>query len=158
DGFLKPELRISRLWLAWTEDKKDKQANDLRARFDQAKEALGAAVALASKLGADAPPSLRNAAALAAFSGPVGSRALAASAQMSTADIINMLKEKAGSAATSYLEPGQVVALDDFGLRVYVLGPPRLESLLRKDTPSAGAAKEVYLTKLDSAVAAKSTL
>jgi glyoxylase-like metal-dependent hydrolase (beta-lactamase superfamily II) len=157
-GFLGPDVKIGRLWLAWTEDRKDKQANDLRARFDQAKEALGAAVALAARLGADAPPSLQNAAALAAFSGPIGVRGLAASGQLSTAEIINMLKEKAGSAATSYLEPGQVIDLSDFGLKAYVLGPPRLESLLEKDSPSSGAAKEVYLTRLDSAIAAKSTL
>jgi hypothetical protein len=155
-GFLAKELTIDRLWMAWTEDPKDAQANVLRARFRQAKQALAAAVALAAKLGVDAPSSLQNAAALAAFSGPTDLPGLAASGQLSTADIIKMLKDKAGAEATSYLEPGQVVELADFGLKAYVLGPPRLETLLRKDSPSSGPTKEVYLTQSDLAAAAES--
>ncbi|MEZ2127644.1 MULTISPECIES: hypothetical protein [unclassified Sinorhizobium] len=155
-GFLSSDLTIDRLWLAWTENPKDAQANALRARFRQARQALAAAVSLAAALGVAAPAPLQNAAALAAFSGPLDAPGLAASGQMSTADIIKMLKDKVGVEATSYLEPGQVIDLSDFGLTAYVLGPPRLEALLRKDSPSAGPTKEVYLTQLDSAAAAES--
>lgn len=157
-GFLAKDLTIGRLWFAWTEHPTDKQAIALRARFRQAKQALAATVALTAGLGADAPASLQNAAALAAFSGPLDLPGLAASGQLSTADIIAMLKDKAGAAVTSYLEPGQVVDLTEFGLKAYVLGPPRLESLLKKDSPSAGPAKEVYLTQLDMAAAAQSAV
>ncbi|MGO7035161.1 hypothetical protein ACCT19_30505 [Rhizobium ruizarguesonis] len=157
-GFLDKELTIGQLWFAWTEDPKDKQAIDLRTRFRQAKQALAAAVSLTVSLGADAPAPLRNAAALAAFSGPPDLPGLAASGQQSTADIIAMLKGKAGAAATSYLEPGQVIDLTEFGLKAYVLGPPRLEKLLKKDSPSAGPEKEVYLTQQDLAAAAQSTI
>lgn len=68
-----------------------------------------------------------------------------------------MLKEKVGASRTEYLKPGDVVDLDAFGLKAFVLGPPRNETLLRKDLPSSGPAKEVYLTSMDAAVAAEST-
>lgn len=157
DSFLAPGLTIERLWLAWTENRNDKQANDLRGRFDQAKEALGSAAALAQTLGVAASPSLQNVLALAAFSLPMGPTGTAKNT-LSTADIINMLKAKAGRAATSYLEPGAVIDLRDFGLTAYVLGPPRLEKLLRKDSPSSGTAKEVYLTQLNAAITARSAV
>jgi hypothetical protein len=157
-GFLDKELTIDKLWFAWTEDPKDDQAIDLRTRFRQAKQALAAAVSLTAQLGADAPASLQNAAALAAFSGPLDRPGLAANGQQSTADIITMLKGKAGAAATSYLEPGQVIDLTEFSLKAYVLGPPRLEKLLKKDSPSAGPEKEVYLTQQDMAAAAQSAI
>ncbi|AJD43560.1 hypothetical protein IE4872_PC00019 (plasmid) [Rhizobium gallicum] len=157
-GFLDKGLTIGRLWFAWTEDPKDQQAIDLRTRFRQAKQALAAAVSLTVRLGADAPAPLQNAAALAAFSGPLELPGLAANGQQSTADIVAMLKGKAGAAATSYLEPGQVIDLTEFGLKAYVLGPPRLEKLLKKDSPSAGPEKEVYVTQQDMAAAAQSTI
>ncbi|MGH8432773.1 MAG: hypothetical protein ACREUF_20485, partial [Solimonas sp.] len=58
--------------------------------------------------------------------------------------------------ATCYLEPGQVV--EACGLKTYVLGPPRSEALLKKDAPSRGDAKEVYLTNLDSVMLAESAV
>jgi hypothetical protein len=101
---------------------------------------------------------LVNAAALAAFSGPFSSGVgMAAAGRIGTSDIMQMLKDKVGASRTEYLEPGDVVDLDAFGLKAFVLGPPRNETLLRKDLPSRGAAKEVYLTSVDAAVAAEST-
>jgi hypothetical protein len=68
---------------------------------------------------------------------------------------LNLLRAKAGEAATQYLEPGGVCAVEDVPhFRAYVLGPPRSD-LLKKDQPSRirGARegdeneyKEVYLT------------
>ncbi|MER9729875.1 MBL fold metallo-hydrolase [Mesorhizobium sp. M0217] len=154
-AFLDGAVSIGRLWMAWTENPKDPQASALRARFSKGKQALAAAAALAES---DAHPGLRTAAALAAFAGPVAVSGLGASGVFGTAEIMQMLKDKAGADSTSYLEPGQVIDLDEFNIKAFVLGPPRDEALLRKDTPSKGHAKEVYLTRLDAAAAAESTV
>jgi beta-lactamase superfamily II metal-dependent hydrolase len=47
--------------------------------------------------------------------------------------------------AIKYFNPGEIIEnKEDLpGIRIYVLGPPKNE-LLNKDTPSSGAAKEVY--------------
>ncbi|RUU97536.1 hypothetical protein LRP31_09240 [Mesorhizobium mediterraneum] len=154
-AFLDGAVSIGRLWMAWTENLKDPQAQVLRARFSKGKQALAAAATLAQ---GDAHPGLRTAAALAAFAGPVAINGLGASGVFGTAEIMQMLKDKAGADSTSYLEPGQVIDLDEFNIKAFVLGPPRDEVLLRKDTPSKGQAKEVYLTRLDAAAAAESTV
>lgn len=157
EAFLDKRLTIDRLWMAWTEDFSDKQANSLRARLSKGRQALAAAAELAGSMGVDAPEALLNAAALAAFVGPPsGGPGLAAVGRFGTGEIMQMLKDKVGSASTEFLEPGQVIDLDGFGMKAYVLGPPRNETLLKKDSPSAGAAKEVYLTRTDAAAAAES--
>lgn len=157
DDFFGAKTTIDRLWMAWTEDFTDKQANSLRARFSRGKQALAAAANLAEAMGVSASSALANAAALAAFSGPMSSGpGMAAAGRIGTGDIMQMLKDKAGASRTEYLEPGDVVDLDAFGLKAFVLGPPRNETLLRKDLPSSGPAKEVYLTSVDAAAAAES--
>lgn len=158
DAFFGATTTIDRLWMAWTENFADKQANSLRARLSKGKKALAAAANLAQAMGVRAPSALANASALAAFSGPApSSPGMAAAGQLSTSDIMQMLKDKVGASRTEYLEPGDVVDLDAFGLRAFVLGPPRNEVLLKKDLPSRGPAKEVYLTTSDAAAAAEST-
>lgn len=157
DGFLDKGLTIGRLWMAWTENPKDEQAKVLQARFSKAKKALTAAAALAHSLAADAPQRLRYASDLAAFAGLQAPPKSAGGGVFRTADILQVLKLKAGPDATAYLEPGQVIDLDDFGIKAYVLGPPRDPALLAKDAPSHGDAKEVYLTRSDMALAAEST-
>ncbi|HEX8526307.1 MBL fold metallo-hydrolase [Allosphingosinicella sp.] len=69
--------------------------------------------------------------------------------------VIEKLKSKAGAANIDYLEPGDIVRVAP-GLSAYVLGPPRDEKRLRKDTPSGGSASEVYLAKSDEAYAVES--
>ena len=49
-------------------------------------------------------------------------------------------------------------AADALGLVAHVLGPQRDEAKLRKDRPSTGPAKEVYLTKMDETSALTSAL
>ena len=158
DAFLDKNVTIDRLWMAWTENFADPQASSLRARLSKGRKALAAAADLSHSMGADAPEALANAASLAAFVGPANSEAgLAVGSQFGTGSIMQMLKDKVGRAATDYLEPGQVIDLEQFGMKAYVLGPPRNENLLRKDMPSAGTAREVYITRTDAAVAAEST-
>jgi beta-lactamase superfamily II metal-dependent hydrolase len=153
--FTAADVSIDRLWLAWTENPEDTQAIALHARFDKGKQALALAVELSQAMGAAVDPRLQTAAALAAFVGPVD-RGFAAGGVKTGRATIQMLKDKAGGQATRYLEPGQIV--DALGLTAYVLGPPRDAKRLEKDKPSSGAAKEVYLTNLDEALAVASTL
>ncbi|CCE97863.1 hypothetical protein SFHH103_03371 [Sinorhizobium fredii HH103] len=157
EAFLDEKVTIGELWTAWTESPNDTQARTLQARFGKGKKALASAVRLATAMGVAAPSKLLDAAALAAFSDPVSSGGMGVAGGLGTADIIRMIKDKAGPAATRYLEPGEVLPLKEFGLTAYILGPPRLEALLKKDSPSRGHAKEVYLTQSDAAAAVEST-
>lgn len=156
DAFLGKNLTIGELWLAWTEDPKDPQANALRERLGKGKQALSAAVTLSSTLGADTPTRLQKVSALAAFSGldPDSART---PGRLGTEAIIEMMKNKVGVANTRYLEPGLVIDLEAFGIKAYVLGPPRNETLLKKELPSRQG-REVYLTQLDAAAAAESSV
>ncbi|MFC5696189.1 MBL fold metallo-hydrolase [Pseudomonas sp. GCM10022186] len=153
ERFFKGDFRIDELWLAWTEDPNDAQAIALHARFDKAKSALARVAAIretASALSND--PRIGTVHSLAAFMGlrvddkevlPRDGRA-----------VIESLKSKAGPLATRYLEPGDVVRpAAAKSLKAMVLGPPRSEQRLRKDLPSKGAGKEVYLVSLDEALA-----
>jgi hypothetical protein len=156
--FTAADVSIDRLWLAWTENPEDTQAIALHARFDKGKQALALAVQLSQAMqamGAAVDDRLQTTAALAAFVGPVD-RGFAAGGVKTGRATIQMLKDKAGVQATRYLEPGQIV--DALGLTAYVLGPPRDAKRLEKDKPSSGAAKEVYLTSLDEALAVESTM
>ncbi|MFH1554950.1 MAG: MBL fold metallo-hydrolase [Pseudomonadota bacterium] len=168
--FLDKSLVIDRLWMAWTEDPADPQAKRLRARLAIGRAAVANALAMAPELAAAGGHRLAIAEGLAAFMGlaeevaqkPVSKRAAAVAGQPrsnSTRGMIEQMQLKVGAASTSYLAPGQVVAgAEGVGLTTYVLGPPRDEALLQKDAPSAGGAKEVYLTHTDDAVALSSAV
>ncbi|VVN40430.1 hypothetical protein [Pseudomonas fluorescens] len=136
-------FEIREFWLAWTENPNDPKAVMLHERFDKAKNTL-AALATHSKMTAlkDHDAHITTVLELSAFMGAAeGGRPTGAST-------LTMLKEKATPARTRYLEPGDVVSPTEItGLRAYVMGPPRNEERLRKDLPSKGAAKEVYLTR-----------
>lgn len=148
--FLGDDFRIGELWLAWTENLNDAQAVALHARFKKAKVALASVVGLSGSgtaLHEDAR--IKTVHGLSAFIEP-----LAAAADKDKRTTLEKLKAKAGSKATRYLDPGDVVrpaALET--LKAYVMGPPRSEARLRKDLPSRGAGKEVYMTSLDEAMA-----
>ena len=157
EAFQNPEVKIEKLWMAWTEDPNDEQALNLQARFAKGRQALAMAVELGTKLGSRADERLQATADLAAFMGLSADDQLPATAPKSTRAMINSMREKAD--VTRYLVPGQVLAgTEGIGLKTYVLGPPRDEAKLRKDTPSGGRAKEVYLTGLDEAAAVLSTV
>lgn len=153
ERFFGTDFRIDELWLAWTEAPNDVQAMALRARFDRAKSALAKVAAISgAATGLSQDPRISTVHSLAAFMGlraddkealPKGGRA-----------VIESLKAKAGPQATRYLEPGDVVHPAAAKLlKALVLGPPRSEQRLRKDLPSNGAGKEVYLISLDEALA-----
>ncbi|TBN49201.1 MBL fold metallo-hydrolase [Pseudomonas sp. BGI-2] len=148
--FFGDDFRIGELWLAWTENLNDAQAVALHARFKRAKVALASVVGLSGSgtaLHEDAR--IKTVHGLSAFIEP-----LAAAANKDKRTTIAKLEAKAGSKAIRYLEPGDVVRpVVIETLKAYVMGPPRSEERLRKDLPSAGAGKEVYMTSLDEAMA-----
>ncbi|WP_150768571.1 hypothetical protein [Pseudomonas fluorescens] len=135
-------FEIAEFWLAWTENPNDPTAVALHERFDKAKQALSA-LASHAKMAAlkDRDFHIRTVMELSAFIG------LDEAGRPTGASTLRMLKDKATPARTRYLEPGDVVTPTAIaGLKAYVLGPPRDEKRLRKDLPSRGAAKEVYLS------------
>ncbi|MFG1384511.1 MBL fold metallo-hydrolase [Xanthobacter versatilis] len=171
EQFEDPKVIFGRLWLAWTEDPSDPRAVELGARAERAKRALALALALgerAPELVGDPGSPLNVVADLAGFMGLAGQRRTAdtppasptgGSSLRTTADMVNFARQKAGTERTRYLSPGDVLGPGEaLGLRVYVLGPPRDDGRLRKDTPSQGAAKEVYLTGSDDAAAVEASV
>ncbi len=147
-------IQIGELWMAWTENPDDAQAQALRARFTKGKQALAKVAEAAQAMALD--DSLRNALALSAFVGPpafaLAEKAKENGRPRSTRDMIEVMRAKVPPDKIRHLTPGQVLPPGQaFGFKVYVLGPPRDETYLKKDTPSAGAAKEVYLTRTDEA-------
>ncbi len=156
-------VTVKELWLAWTEDPLDEQANRLRRGREAAMALLEksynafAARGFAQEVDlekdkveidgkhASALDGLRN---VMSFSG-IGPSSLGATAAATTAGILSALKAKAQS--VRYLEPGQDV-FELAGLsyvNTYVLGPPRDDVLLRKSDPSR-AKPEVYALSADA--------
>lgn len=144
DAFFGGRLKIHKLWMGWTENSADPQAQGLRARFDKAKVAVTAAAAMAAKLALDGQVGAAAVTAgLEAFIGPVDLGAGPAGPPRTGRQILEALKAAAGGVA--YLEPGEIVTTPGAtGLRAYVLGPPRSEARLFKPLPSAGDNKETY--------------
>jgi beta-lactamase superfamily II metal-dependent hydrolase len=141
------DFEIREFWLAWTENPNDPAAVALHERFDKAKNAL-TAFALHSKMTAlkNQDVRIKTVLELSAFMG------VSDGVRLNGASTLKMLKEKATPARTRYLEPGDVARPKGMSdLKAYVLGPPRDEALLRKDSPSKGTAKEVYLARQEDA-------
>jgi beta-lactamase superfamily II metal-dependent hydrolase len=146
-------LPIDRLWLAWTEDPDDPDANKLRAARDEIGMAIAGGVRhMAMRAQARSAGDAQAAAAewylqgaamgLDGFMGPF---AAGASGAMTSREILARLKSKAGE--TEYLEPGEVRKLPFAeSVTAFVLGPPRNMTRLMKDRPSdAPGRRETYL-------------
>ncbi len=142
------QMRIANLWMAWTEKDDDTQAARLRARFDRTATELAA---LAAKI--EESPELaasgqhQTLIALQGFQGRLRAPGKGPKS-LQGREIMKRLKEVAQN--VQFLEPGTVLttpAGSEGGpvLRTFVLGPPRDETLLFKDKPSAGPAQETYL-------------
>lgn len=137
-GFLQAEeifnkLRVSEVWLAWTEDPKDDLAEELRKRKAKA---LRAIVAAARQLDGVRDFGARRTAqrlnALLEFYGSFG-----VEGRKTTAKAMAWVKSRE-KAKVRYFKPGDepfgVPGVE--GLRVYVLGPPRDRKMLKKSDPS----------------------
>ncbi|MDB5455802.1 MAG: hypothetical protein JWP92_1387 [Caulobacter sp.] len=148
DVFLEGGIKIDRLWMGWTENGADPQAQALNARFDKAKRAVTAAARLAAQLKAQGAAVADSVTAgLEAFIGPIEDDerlAAAGGGRMTGARVMQTLKAVAG--AVDFLEPGQVTRTPGpIGLKTYVLAPPRGENRLFKALPSKGDNQETYL-------------
>ncbi|MFP3681205.1 hypothetical protein SB725_29365 [Pseudomonas sp. SIMBA_041] len=146
----KNKFDIREFWLAWTESPTDPRAIELRQRFDKTRNALSALVSnpkmAGLAIGEKPDIHIKTVFGLSEFMG------MKDGARPTGASTLDMLKEKATPARTRYLEPGDVARPQGIeGLKAYVLGPPKREDRLRKDTPSPGADKEVYLTRQEDA-------
>lgn len=129
-------LQIANLWMGWTEKDGDPQVEQLRARFNKLGFALNA---LAEKIGAAGNAGAAPAVTLQGFRGPQDNGAK----RLKGRDILKLLKRKS-KAPPAFLEPGTVLPTPTAlpgapSLRAYVLGPPRNEKLLFKDSPTKSA-------------------
>lgn len=132
DLFFGGTIAIGEVWLAWTEDPDDDQANELRARFDHARTTL-------ARFAAPDPHSAFAGAPQTALAGldaffavaPAGS-----GARMTTGAIIDRLREAPPKDKVRYLGPGAVLQTPGaIPLGAIVLAPPR-DRLLFKDLPT----------------------
>lgn len=119
-------LKIQKVWVAWTEDPTDALANKLRAERRTAESALRMAVA---HLGiAGDPDTAQQVESLVSFFGAVAG---------STSDALDYVKKRAPGGKPRYLQPGEPpIALAELpGVRFWVLGPPKDEKLIKKSNP-----------------------
>ncbi|MCY2954582.1 MAG: hypothetical protein NTU53_21850 [Planctomycetota bacterium] len=126
--------QIDEVWLPWTEDPIDPLAQKLVEGRRKAVNSLRqAAMKLRAAESAMAEPLER----LLGFSGP-----LAAGKGQTTAEALEYLRKRV--AEPKYCRPGDQLTLPDVeGVRIYVLGPPVNETLIRKSDPTKKG-REVY--------------
>jgi len=138
-------IEFKKVWFAWTEDRGDTLANELRAKHAKEKASLARAFATASALAGPGARSerrrLQSLAGVLAFYEPIlaakgGKRVDVAQAMAEAGKL-----QKSGSPDT--LMPGKVMLLPGAvdgttarGVRVFILGPPHNESTLRNINPS----------------------
>jgi hypothetical protein len=119
------KLQVDQVWLAWTEDSKDALAKKLRG--DQ--QALRAALALSAtrlRLGGD-DRTAEEVTGLLEFFGATGGS--------TTSDALDVVKNLTKNIRFC-LPKDEPVTLDGTGVKVYVLGPPHDEKLIKKYNPS----------------------
>jgi hypothetical protein len=119
------KLTIKEVWLAWTEDPKDKLASKLSSERRTAENALRMAVNRLALSGAT--ETAQHVDSLVGFFGAKAG---------STEDALNYAKKCAGN-NLRFCEPGEppIEILELPGIRFWVLGPPRDEKLIKKSNP-----------------------
>ncbi len=152
DLFFGDDFTIQNLWMGWTENPEDAQAQALQARFDRTKLAMGLALREAADLAAAGAPDADGVlGGLEAFMGPLDiPHELGAAPRMTGRLVMQSLKEKA--LARRYMEPGEMTTTPGAApLTAYVLGPPRNERRLFHDLPTHGAGKETFVDRFNAA-------
>lgn len=140
------ELAIAETWLAWTEKPDDELANRLRkANRDQLLGLVAARNKLALALGAESPEVRQIDLLLDLETGDEDGEAVVPGGVFAAADVgdsvnkqgLKLLKDKAGQEnGVRYLYPGDgPLTLPGTRVRVYVLGPPHQEDLIRDEDP-----------------------
>jgi hypothetical protein len=119
------KLTIKEVWLAWTEDPKDKLAAKLRSERRTAENALRMAVHHLALSGVS--ETSQHVDSLVSFFGAKAG---------STADALDYVKRRAGN-KPRYCEPGEPpIEIPELpGIRFWVLGPPKDEKLIKKSNP-----------------------
>jgi beta-lactamase superfamily II metal-dependent hydrolase len=131
------KLQVGDVWMAWTEDPNDADAIRLKEEHRKAI-ALLQNTAARLQLAGDHGPSLLT--SLLEFFGTASGG--------TSQDALDAARNK--SPSPRYCDPADLpVELPDFGARIYVLGPPRDEKLLKKTLPTKSA-PETYTLALNA--------
>lgn len=165
--FLGSAVTVGQLWLAWTEQPGDHQADALRKKRAKARSRIAAAVAQARRQPVTAAKAIgdrleglldfekqvEDASHIKAINRRItelGAAAADPNKLSSNERALQLLKALARK--VEYCQPGEVRDVPgSIEIRAYVFGPPRDEALLRKDLPTAstgsdGRSKETYLS------------
>lgn len=147
DKFVALNLKVAKVWFAWTESKTDADANDYRQNHTLQKLALSQATQKLNKLQGDQyfqqllaleneGEELNNGIDhyIAALNG-LNDLNLAATGTETMEDILRRLKIIDASTIVEYQEPGKTLEdlLGAEGIRFFILGPPRDLGLLSKE-------------------------
>lgn len=123
-----PPLKVGAVWVAWTEKPGDALAQQVAEKQDRASLALASATERLT--GIQGAINLAEAARISGFG------AFSKNTDQAM-DFVHSLGVNLGK--IDYLEPGELRAATGIaGLRVFVLGPPRSDKLLRITNPRAG--------------------
>jgi hypothetical protein len=119
-------LKVKEVWLAWTEDPKDKLAKKLRGERLEMRRSLAAA-APRLRFGGDGAAAAEVVSMLQFF-GP---------AAASTADALENVRKMAPSGMLRFCRPSDdPTPLSGTSVTAYVLGPPQDEKMIKKFNPS----------------------
>jgi hypothetical protein len=144
------DINIAETWFAWTENAKDDQAVRLRKQREARKQALAAALTRFEAAGLAASPSYALSRGLLGFFGEIDAGPGAAGRKTTRDCLQYLLDREVGE--RRFLEPGDTFLLPGRSdVRIFVLGPPRDEALIRKDKPSKRN-KETFLQERSSTV------
>jgi hypothetical protein len=139
-------MTIGEVWFAWTEKPDDEFALSLRKDREERANKLRLAVEQWQNAGLHPETSERVSSILDFFGAPAG-----VSNQLTTREALNYLSAR-DDASKRYLEPGETFNLKGVeNVRVFVLGPPRDEKLLRKSDPTKRG-RETYDEPLASSL------
>jgi hypothetical protein len=141
-------IKIENLWLAWTESRSDKAANQMRQRKGHLQKAIEKALEKIEQM-PDKAARFLGSDVIEPFFGFSEFAAAATEGKPTSNEVaLQVLRERTGEENTECLEPGTVVPFPGVPhVRAYVLGPPRDEKLLKKSDPSGRGKSEVYLTR-----------
>jgi hypothetical protein len=139
-------LNVGEVWVAWTEDPDDPLAKKLRSEIGQAEEAVVRSANALHGMGQGAAAAmLQDLAGTNLGMGPAGGN--------STRKAFDLAKAKAGGKPLRLCSPNdRVVEIAGLNARIYVLGPPHDEKLIRKINPSTSAPETYGLAMNGSGV------
>lgn len=171
DKKLFDHFSIEKIWMAWTENPADKEAEFIRKHIEKNLTALSLATEKlkeSKSYSAESLSGMRNSEKIikakenfnyaieeiASFFGPLEISKTPGGINLNDKYKISVNSQKAMNhvkafakkeAGIEYFYPGDLIENIKLpGIRIYVLGPPK-SALLNKDSPSSGSKKEVYM-------------